>query len=504
MNVLVSINCHRRELRQRLGAVRTLSALRPDDHFLVLTSAHIDSEAAQFAEEIGTRLISTSDVALTGLRTRKSVEEEATAGLDRDFEARLWRTFLSDRHIFDLADIGGYATRAFSAADLRAAFMAARVSIMLAFAAQRIDLVLPGTPDNYLSAMCVEWAKHTGIPVVFWGGSELCGPGRHVVYDSLSLGNSRLSSCRDQWSCVEADGDLPMGANDALAHRPATIATLLAQNLDDLPLSVGLGHKRTFRAYIQAASSGARSLIGSARDTRAHQSPIELLLTTTEGTGKEALARTVSWAGRRARNMRDLHTLAKPPFGSLDEACRTVLVPLHFQPEAYVTFAMPELANQVTWVRLLSLALPPDVNIVVKEHPAQDPGWRPIGFYRQISSLPRVTLCDPRAASGDLLKRGKVDMVCTLGGSIAVEARAAGTRVVSVVDSVSASFPGVVRLDPLSADFSESLTRVVDEPPPLLSRRAVDAWYQCLDTCVVPSGSYGSMSASLIDWLLAQ
>ena len=493
MNILLVLNCHSREFPARMAEVSRLVISRPDDSFVVATTAKIDLTAHSRVTNPRIDVVPVSSF-INSRPHAQDAPQQPSGVLHSDTEAALWRLFVSDRHIFDVADIGRYATRSHSLSDVRGAFAAARSALARMFAGAPIDLVLPGAPDNYLSAMSIELAVQRSIPVAFWGGSEVAGPGRRIIYDSLSLGNARLFSCLARGP-VAGDSEA-----EEEVERSTSIASLLRRDLEVLPFAVGRSGRAGLEDYGRGAVQTIRSCIGSRRDSRGRSSAIEMLLGTTEGTGFEAVSRFVAWIGRRQRNHADLARLSASIPRRPWPAQKVVLVPLHFQPEAYVTFSVPELANQVMWVRLLSLTLPPNVVVAVKEHPAQDPGWRPDGFYRQLATLPRVVLLNPLISSNDLLRRQEIDMVCTLGGSMAIEARVAGCRVSSVIPSVSASFPGVCHLSPFSLDFGEALRDALDAPSTAPSRTEIDSWFRCVDACTVPDGSFATMSAELIDW----
>jgi hypothetical protein len=117
-----------------------------------------------------------------------------------------------------------------------------------------------------------------------------------------------------------------------------------------------------------------------------------------------------------------------------------------------------------------------------------------------LKGMPRVELCRPEVSSRELLMSGRISLVCTLGGSMSIEARSLGIPVVAVLDSISTSFPGVCRLDPLSTDFPLRLRSILDEKPGKPSESEIDTWYECLDRNSVPIASQAQLMNSLIDW----
>src|SRR5207245_461950 len=72
-----------------------------------------------------------------------------------------------------------------------------------------------------------------------------------------------------------------------------------------------------------------------------------------------------------------------------------VLFPLHVTPEASLLGSAPELADQFSLIKNLSMNLPAGVFLYVKEHPYQQMGLGlEYGFYRRLQSLPNVRLYD--------------------------------------------------------------------------------------------------------------
>lgn len=484
MRILVGINCHAREFEARMQEVDLLRDKRPQDQISVVTTAYVPGRPSSYVWSI--------PHSVTWHRDHEVEEAGETA--DDAAEVALWRAFCSDRHIFDLADIAGYSTRAFDDRSLHHAFLVARRVLRGLIDPNRFDLILPGAPDNYMSAMSVLVAQQVGLPALFTGGSEICGAGNLTVLNTLSLGNTKMRQCLRDKSPGQGDGSV--SAHD----RWLTISSALESDLPSLNNAVGNSRRMSIGASLRSWRRNVRGAAGAAVDSVRYPHSETRLLTTTEGTGREAASRNLALVARRILNKRRLRSASMPGFQALEADTRRVLIALHFQPEAYVTFACPELADQLFWVRLLSLALPRDVEILVKEHPAQDLGWRPSRFYNELSALPRVSICPVNSTTRELLESRSIDLVCTLGGSVCVEARSLGIPVVAVLESVSSSFPGVRIVDPFSPDFSRELVAALnsDKRPPRPAE--VKDWYGCLDQCTVPVGTASQVWNSLVDW----
>jgi hypothetical protein len=83
--------------------------------------------------------------------------------------------------------------------------------------------------------------------------------------------------------------------------------------------------------------------------------------------------------------------------------------------------------DQLHTVMELSLSLPSDTLLVVKEHPIEV-GLRSEEFYERIAALPNVVLMNIEEHSYPIIKRS--DLVCAVTSSVAHEAAVMGKRVV--------------------------------------------------------------------------
>jgi hypothetical protein len=97
----------------------------------------------------------------------------------------------------------------------------------------------------------------------------------------------------------------------------------------------------------------------------------------------------------------------------------SVLLAMHFQPEASTLVNGIWYSNQIALVETLSKALPLGYTLVVKEHP-RGRGMRPLWQYRHIAGLHNVIISD--APSKEIVRR--CQMVVSVSGSIGLEALA--------------------------------------------------------------------------------
>jgi hypothetical protein len=92
-------------------------------------------------------------------------------------------------------------------------------------------------------------------------------------------------------------------------------------------------------------------------------------------------------------------------------------------PEASVLGSDPELADQFSLIKNISMNLPWGLFLYVKEHPLQNPvsGYDYL-FYKRLAELPNVKLLDKRSAIEPVLKHENCLGVAVLNGTTAIDA----------------------------------------------------------------------------------
>jgi hypothetical protein len=100
-----------------------------------------------------------------------------------------------------------------------------------------------------------------------------------------------------------------------------------------------------------------------------------------------------------------------------------VLYPLHVSPEASLLGSSPELADQFSLIKNMSMNLPFGVRLYVKEHPGQNLGFGlGYGFYRQLTSLPNVRYLKASADLNGMLSDSNCLAVAVINGTVGLEA----------------------------------------------------------------------------------
>ena len=100
-----------------------------------------------------------------------------------------------------------------------------------------------------------------------------------------------------------------------------------------------------------------------------------------------------------------------------------ILFPLHVSPEATLLGSEPELADQFSLIKNISMNLPFGVRLYVKEHPAQFLGHGlDYDFYRRLTALPNVRYYRGDAALKELMSHRRCLGVAVINGTVGLEA----------------------------------------------------------------------------------
>ncbi len=106
---------------------------------------------------------------------------------------------------------------------------------------------------------------------------------------------------------------------------------------------------------------------------------------------------------------------------------RYVFFPLQVEPEVSLHGLAQEYFDQINTVAQISMNLPADAILIVKEHPAQI-GRRSTGFYKRIQGIPNVRLISELEHSYPVMRR--CDLIIAVTSSAAHEAAVMGLKVV--------------------------------------------------------------------------
>ena len=137
---------------------------------------------------------------------------------------------------------------------------------------------------------------------------------------------------------------------------------------------------------------------------------------------------------------------------------------LQVEPERSTLVLTPFYTNHLEMVRKISMSLPVDHVLYVKEHPIMETrGWRNISFYKEIMKIPNVLFLHPKVDPLELIKKSQ--LVISISGSAPIEA--AFHQKPSIVFSNNAyshlSFVNKIsKLEELPEKIKESLEKKVD------------------------------------------
>jgi hypothetical protein len=119
-----------------------------------------------------------------------------------------------------------------------------------------------------------------------------------------------------------------------------------------------------------------------------------------------------------------------------------VYFPLHFQPEQ-TTHSMSRqiYLNQILAIEKLSVLIPKDWIIYIKDHPAQSERCRAITFFQRISGIKKVRLLSRGASSFSLIQNAQ--FVATISGTVGWEALQMSKKVLLFGSIYYQGLPGV-------------------------------------------------------------
>jgi hypothetical protein len=102
---------------------------------------------------------------------------------------------------------------------------------------------------------------------------------------------------------------------------------------------------------------------------------------------------------------------------------RYVLFPMHVAPEANLLGSMPELADQFSLIKNISMNLPWGVRLCVKKHPGQRKWTGPrFDFFHKLTALKNVDVIDAGASAERLLRDDNCIAVAVINGTLGLEA----------------------------------------------------------------------------------
>lgn len=110
---------------------------------------------------------------------------------------------------------------------------------------------------------------------------------------------------------------------------------------------------------------------------------------------------------------------------------RYAFFPLHTEPEVSLLVYGRPYVNQIELIRMISMSLPVNMVLLVKEHPWMI-GKRSLAAYKKMLEIPRVKFVNPKLEARTVI--GHADLITVITGSVALEAAITGKPVITFGD----------------------------------------------------------------------
>ena len=193
---------------------------------------------------------------------------------------------------------------------------------------------------------------------------------------------------------------------------------------------------------------------------------------------------------RAGRHRKALLAPQRPMAADLPADRKIVFFPLQVEPEISLHGLAPLFIDQLHTVNQLSMHLPADAVLVVKEHPVQI-GRRSGAFYRELTAIPNVMLLSDAEHSYAVMRRA--DLVVAVTSSAAHEAAVMGRRVAYLSDGGPLKTVPHVRQFRSTADFAALAKMLQPDDAEAEARRVADGvrWYLGLQRHAVSFDSAG-------------
>ncbi len=125
-----------------------------------------------------------------------------------------------------------------------------------------------------------------------------------------------------------------------------------------------------------------------------------------------------AWVARDVREMARSR-LARPLYSPEPVEQRFVYFPLHVTDDYKILRLRPHCVDQESIITQVANALPPGVELVIKEHPMSI-GRNPVSMLRRLAKLPNIRLVEPHTSSLGLIRRSAG--VATISSTVGLEA----------------------------------------------------------------------------------
>lgn len=342
------------------------------------------------AQATGIKVILVTDKSPSGtngrletINVRAVASPRSLAELQKTWSFSLYRTLAAERSYFDYTTFEN--AQCYSNVDLRdiEGLMACYADVLDKVIADRADLVIGQVADNAIAGLAVNIAAHHGRPCVapfpyYWWADGL------FFVDRPDQTSSEVDALYRHYY-----------ANPHLIDVAATVEIYSS--------------KRASHYYSDSVAYPLLARLMKIRSSRNWYEPFS----------------AGNWIVRRLRYLlSELHIKFGIDSVSVYPAVeRYVLFPLHIAPEASLLGSTPELADQFSLIKDISLNLPWGVMLYVKRHPGQKRWSGPdYEFFRKMKALKNVRIIDASVPASKMFEEDNCLAVATINGTVGLEA----------------------------------------------------------------------------------
>lgn len=261
------------------------------------------------------------------------------------------------------------------------------------FTLENIGVVVHDQVSTSFSYVCHETAAARGIPYLGLVGARI--PGRYEIRESIYHEDEVVDGI---YRSI-LDGTAPLSAEEAewvdayFADFDATEPSYMKGNaLNDARWHRHVNHHK-LRSFLRKCWYEIREHAEVAHFTF-RDPPVRASI--------RSLTRNLF----RLHHKRQFQTFVTPLDDAWMRSNPFVIFPIHYQPEASTSVGSPHFVNQADVIRNIAFSLPPDLQLVVKEHRSAI-GFNSASFYRDVAALPGVLLVDPDLRIKHLIRQSQ-------------------------------------------------------------------------------------------------
>jgi len=181
---------------------------------------------------------------------------------------------------------------------------------------------------------------------------------------------------------------------------------------------------------------------------------------------------------------------------SINKQDKYIYFPLHVEPESSLMIDGPRGIDQFALIQKISLQLPINWKIYVKEHPNMI-GWRPFTFYKKLKKIKNLKLMNFKEKNYELIKNSQSLLV--ISGTTGWEGILLQKPVIAIGNSFYENLPMVYKLENLD-EFDKALSWLKKKykHQENILQRFISSIYSC--SIHVPYDYYWGIGDELDTW----